>query len=272
MSSWIGNQQYRPVKKGLYYQTTETGFCSLFNNLFYSYIYCKEKKVLFYILDKPNPIGLNYPIFQNILSNNLQLKYIKSPEKGLIKITRNDIVPFLTKVSNDFLRKEAIQFFKWSEEFQQKIQIKKQIFQNINFDIGIHIRAGDKITSGEMNKITIETYIQKVSSITKTSTPTIFLMSDTLSLVEEFKQKAPSPWNLYYFSSTILENHIQEKFNRKSTDDKLNALLQFMTELEIMKECPQIVCTFSSNVSRFLYLVHHNCEYHSLDLKLFSAF
>lgn len=260
------------MKKGFYYQTSEAGFCSLFNNLFYSYIYAKNKKIPFFILDKPNPIGLNYPIFKTILSPQVHLKYINSPEKGLIKLGRNEIIIFLSTLSNDYLRKEAKEFFKWSDFCLENINLMKKEIKRDTFDIGIHIRAGDKITTGEMKEISIESYIQKTASIINIPIPNIFIMSDSLQKIEEFKRLAPKNWVLHYFQTNILDTHFQDNFNKKSFDNKLNALFQFMAELECMKQSKKIVCTFSSNVSRFLFLVHSDCEYHSLDLKIFSSF
>ena len=271
MSSWTISQVQHSKQKGNYYQTTEAGFCSIFLNLFYTFLYAKQKKIKLLIFDKPNPIGVNYSFFKPILQlNNKEAEYINNLSNTIFPIKRQDIIPNLTRYSDSILRNEAIQFFNWTDNFKEKI-LSRKLF-SIKFDIGIHIRAGDKITTGEMKKISIDQYIEKARGISTTENPNIFLMSDTYSLIQEFKEKAPSTWIIYSFPSTILSSHIQYDFNRKSQDEKLDAFIQFMAELYTLKECKKIICTFSSNISRFLYLIHHNCEYYSLDLPSFSAF
>lgn len=260
-------------RSGIFYQTSEAGFCSLFNNFFYTYLYVKQKNQKLYVLDKPNPIGLNYTLFKLLLNQNKKnIEYVSSPVKGVSEVSRKELIYFLTTCSVNFLREEAKKFFIWSDIFNKKINKYLQIINETSFDIGIHMRAGDKITTGEMKEISIESYIDKVNSIKKTD-PTIFIMSDTLSLINKFVEKAPKTWKVLYFNTAILSTHVQQNFNMKSTSEKEEAFVQFLAELECMKNSKEIICTFSSNVSRFLYLVHpgNSNIFHSLDIE-YSAF
>lgn len=273
MSSW--NSPLKQVKHkpllipGYFFQTTEAGFCSLFNTFFYDWLYCEKNKMILYCFDKPNPIGLNYPFFQNLLSDKNYIQYISRPNPTLQPVPKKEKAFYLYSLSNEELRKKAKEFFTWKPELIQQLPKPP-----ITPTIGIHIRAGDKITTGEMKKINIDSYIDAVNKVPKEVPRNIFIMSDTFQNIEEFKKRVQErgySWNVLHSPAGTLKEHIQADFNKQNFEVKHKAFLQFLAELEIIKRCTFIFCTMSSNIGRWLYLTADSIQnFHSLDVEKFS--
>jgi len=140
--------------------------------------------------------------------------------------------------------------------------------------LGIHIRAGDKITTREMNPISIDRYVsaaKKYQADSGLDELEIFLMTDTIPLREAFLKKADRSWKIFYLPTPLPqpEGHVQASFNASPRRMKIAAYNFFMAELMIMQSIPDILCTLSSNVGRFLYYtVEHEDGIMSLDTKM----
>jgi len=138
-------------------------------------------------------------------------------------------------------------------------------------DLGVHIRGGDKITTGESRAIPITDYIKaikKFQATTKKDNLTIFVMTDSMSQLAELKKKADPSWTLFNMAPSLPQpdGHVQDQFNRSPPRARLSAYHSFMAELLIMQSISDILCTFSSNVGRFLYFtVEHPERIVSLD-------
>lgn len=276
MSSWnspLKQVKYKSLSKnpGYFYQTTEAGFCSLFNTLFYDWLFCEKNKMVLYCLDKPNPLGLNYAFFQNILEEKNYLQYISAPNPTLLHVPKKEKAFYLYSLTSKEIRKKAKEFFTWKPEIKNHLP---KLPSKETPTIGIHIRAGDKITTGEMKKINIDSYIDAVIKYGKDVPKNIFIMSDTFQNIEEFKKKVLERglcWHITHSPAGTLQEHVQADFNKQSFEVKQKAFLQFLAEIEIVKSCPVILCTMSSNVGRWLYMTADSIQnFHSLDVEKFS--
>jgi len=178
-------------------------------------------------------------------------------------------------LSLESLRATAQKIFKWNPLLTPTI---KEIFDKAKlpgaFDLGIHIRAGDKITTREMTAISIDKYVaatKKYQTDAELDELHIFIMTDTVPLRTAFIKKADPTWTIHYLPTPLPqpEGHNQVAFNNSPRRIKTTAYNYFMAELIIMQSIPDILCTLSSNVGRFLYYtVEHSDGIMSLDAKM----
>jgi len=291
MSSWSNSTRGFPLKKqevsvSKYFQPTQGGICSNFNQLFYSYLYCEKNVELLYIHDKPNCVSDNFPMFQAILNENSLIKYLKEIPKDSKRMNYNMIVNnhSLSAMPFSRMKKTAQSIFSFNSSAQEKITalIREKGLERTRFDIGLHIRSGDKITTGEMKAIQITEYIRAIRSIqTKLNKKelNIFVMTDNYSLYEELVGRGDPSWSITTFeepSAYTASGHTQLEFNLLPQEKRLTLFYQFLTELHIMQRISNLVLTFSSNVGRFLYLTSYAIQDEdnviSLDVPKWSMF
>ena len=80
-------------------------------------------------------------------------------------------------------------------------------------------------------------------------------MSDSVNAISEFKKKAAASWTVYTLPTSLTSpDGMQGQSNRSTATARMNAYRTFMAELLIMQSISNIICTFSSNVGRFLYM------------------
>lgn len=109
---------------------------------------------------------------------------------------------------------------------------------------------------------------------------TIFVSSDTQqTVIEELRDLRPQ-WNLVHLDynkqslqpsaspSSNIKGHNQELFNLLHSDRKFHETNMFLAELAILKEAHGVVCTFSSNVCRFIQLLRRQNEHSVLSLDI----
>jgi len=173
------------------------------------------------------------------------------------------------------LRSIAQTIFQWNDGLVPTLEsILTTIKLPATFDLGIHIRAGDKITTRQMNAISIDKYVaatKKYQTESGLDELHIFIMTDTVSLRSQFVQKADASWKVYYLPTPLPQpdGHVQSAFNNSPRRVKTTAYNYFIAELVVMQSIPDILCTLSSNVGRFLYYtVEHPEGIMSLDAKM----
>jgi hypothetical protein len=96
-------------------------------------------------------------------------------------------------------------------------------------------------------------------------------MTDTIPLRTAFIKKADRSWSIHYLQTPLPqpEGHVQAVFNASPRRLKTPAYNFFIAELMIIQSIPDILCTLSSNVGRFLYYtVEHEDGIMSLDAKM----
>ena len=293
MSSWSNSTRGFPTKKqevsisvSKYFQPTEGGICSNFNQFFYSYLYCEKNVELLYVYDKPNCVSNDFLMFKSILNENSLIKYLKEIPKDSNRMNYNTIVNnhSLSAMPFSRMKKTAQSIFSFNSSTQEKITtlIREKGLERIRFDIGIHIRSGDKITTGEMKTIQISEYIRAIRTIQSKLNKkelNIFVMTDNYTLYEELVARGDSSWSITTLqepSAYTNSGHTQFAFNLLSQEKRFTLFYQFLTELHIMQRIPNLVLTFSSNVGRFLYLTSYAVQDEdnviSLDVPKWSTF
>ena len=275
MSSW--NKPIYKVKSNkdvLQYTTQQAGFTSIFNNFLYTYLHAKKLKQPLYVYDKNNPISLNYHILKESFIQPSNIIYIDQPFNQTNTISQSMIRALTGTIQNATLQEEAAHLFRLTPEMTTCIQSELSTYSFPTFDIGVHIRSGDKITTGEMRAIPINSYIKEINAIKSKDTTNVFVMTDNIILLEALKKGVSQDIHIYSMNqnSPCASGHNQGIFNLSIKEVKLKAYIQFMTELYTMQKIPNIICTFSSNIGRYLYLTSPSItKFTSLDIKVFVA-
>ena len=282
MTSWIRAQPaprgQTVVERPMLFETNELGLCANFNQFLYAYAYAssQEGKALT-VYDMLNCISPSFPLIRSTFGDVSGVVFVDSmlPSAISLKRTFPKVMETVQAIPMESLRKTAQKIFQWGP---QAISAVKEILDKAKlpgaFDLGIHIRAGDKITTREMNAISIERYVaaaKKYQADSALDELHIFIMTDTVKMRSDFIAKADPSWRVYYLPTPLPqpEGHVQSAFNASPRRIKTVAYNYFIAELVIMQSIPDILCTLSSNVGRFLYYtVEHQDGIMSLDAKM----
>ena len=280
MTSWINTKPRSklPTKElGYTFVTTQAGFCLQFNNFFYAYLYAVSKERKLFVTERSSALGFNVPFLKSVFKNNNNIEYTDYQMVQHPVYDSKIAYSYIYSLTHTNLREQAKKFFEFNNTKLEECDVFLSNYANIpkKFDLGIHIRSGDKITTREMSAIPISSYITAIKDMQKKSgleTLDIFVMTDNFSLFLKLKELADSSWSLFTLDSPTQVGHIQESFNTYLTKkEKQYEFNKFLTELLIMQNCPMHICTLSSNVGRFLYLTVESLEYFkSLDVPNFS--
>jgi hypothetical protein len=84
----------------------------------------------------------------------------------------------------------------------------------------------------------------------------IYVASDEHDITNQLQYLRPN-WEFVQFSPTYLQSHghKQKIFNRLSVHSKLELTRILLTDLEILSRIKYVVCTFSSNICRFVQIL-----------------
>jgi hypothetical protein len=262
MTSWIKvspSKQLQP--KTLLFETTDGGFCSNFNQFLYAYAYSLAEGKPLQVYDLANCVAITYPLLKNTFVDTNGVSYTDGMTLGMSS-TRRSIARVMMNaqtmpVAN--LRTYAQQIFQWNPNFIPTLQgILSSAELPAAFDIGVHIRVGDRITTRDRRTVPVDDYVRaakKIQADLKKDDLDVFVMSDSLTAISEFKKRVPTSWRIYSLPVTLPnpEGHVQSEFNRAPSRARMTAYHAFMAELLVMQSIPRIICTMSSNVGRFLY-------------------
>jgi hypothetical protein len=284
MTSWVRARPLPrsevPTERPLLFETNEQGLCANFNQFLYAYAYAESEKKSLSVYDMQNSISPSFPLIKSTFADISGVTYIDSMLPSAISLRRNisRVMDVAKGIPLATLRTTAQRIFQWNP---QLTPIVKEIFDKAKlpgaFDLGIHIRAGDKITTREMASISIDRYIaatKKYQTDSALDELHIFIMTDTIPLRAAFIKKADPSWTIYYLPTQLPQpdGHSEVGFNGSPRRLKILAYNYFMAELIVMQSIPDILCTLSSNVGRFLYYtVEHEEGIMSLDAKMAIA-
>ena len=270
-----------PKKDSLFFETDSAGFCAQFNNYLYASLYAKSLKTRLYVNDTSNSLSIRYPLLRNTFVPVADLSDVQFTDGQILTASsmKNRVIPlrvFLSTVSPSNLRTAARSIFEWNDTLLEKM-VKLVDHLPSEIDVAVHMRAGDKIITGEMRPLTVEQYVREVEAYLRSSKKqsfNVFLMSDSPERIEEFTKKAPSSWKVYTLRSPIsMGGHVQRFFNAAPARERMDSYISFMAELYVAQRVPRIFCTFSSNVGRFLYLTADDrTTVVSMDEPKFAAF
>jgi hypothetical protein len=93
-------------------------------------------------------------------------------------------------------------------------------------------------------------------SILIVSDQNIYVASDKNDVINELQYLRPH-WKFIQLCQTTSQSngHQQNTFNHLSTHTKLESTRILLTELEILSRVKYVVCTFSSNICRFVQIL-----------------
>jgi len=179
-----------------------------------------------------------------------------------------ELEKFYKSLDTDLLKSEAKSIFKLKPELESKIRLLLKDLPQ--FDMCVHIRTGDKITTGEMRPVKLESYTSEILHLQEKyslSKICIYLMTDSSDVIKKFKEAAHTSWSVITLDLPIIgcNGHIQKDFNAQPVVVKMDAFIHFLAELKIAQTCPYVVCTFSSNIGRFIKYTGEYIEIRSLD-------
>jgi hypothetical protein len=269
MSSW---QPQRPSLKLLsldkiYCKTSTSGYCSNFFNFFMCYSFATMKKQTLYLNDTKNNISRDYHLILDTFQPSPRIEYTILDGLTSHQIHNKEMREYFEALPEDVLRHEAKQIFRFSKKTQTALDSLKQGLPS--FDCGIHVRTGDKITTGEMLAIPLQRYIEELSRFqkeTQKKTLMIYLMTDSKDVVTTFQKTKDPSWTIQSLPSPVesMSGHDQHRYNALPTATKQKAFYHFLAEVQLLQECPHVICTFSSNIGRFLNLTRQGTIF-SLD-------
>ena len=259
MTSWMRvPPAKRPEQKGLFFETSDAGFCANFNQYLYGFLFSMNEDKPLFVYDYSNPVAISYPLIKNTFIDISGVLYTDGMTASTSSIKRlmPRVMDNVRTMPMATVRAIAQRIFQWNDSL---VPTLKNVIASTklptSFDLGIHIRVGDRITR-DKRTVPVEDYLRaakKVLAARKESN--IFLMSDSVNAIAEFKKKADASWNIYSLPSTLPnpDGHLQSQFNKAAPRARMTAYQTFMAELLVMQSIPDIICTFSSNVGRFLY-------------------
>lgn len=262
MTSWGGNRQYAQPKKVQeavsFFQTTEEDLATNFNLLFVAYANAVRNSSSLYVHDVPNSVGQGFPLFQTILKDNSTLKYLKEIPPNSKALNPQAIKADFNRSTNfATLKRMARDLFFYNGETQEKImtRIRGTGIERTVFDVGLVINAQDKITTA-MYVNALTTFAKRLGK----QNLSVFVMTDSPKSMDDLKKACPPSWTFMTMGSFSIQ--------------KEDLFYQFLTNLHILQNTPNLIVNYSNSIGRFLYLTsrfqHTADSLVSLDLQQWS--
>ena len=229
----------------------------------YAYIYSETLGQPLYVYDRTNSIGYNYPLLLRTFEQEPKILYtdamVPSASSTKKRATQLKIQETILSLPIDSLRKHAEGLFVWNDTLLQRIVgLGLKRFPS-TFDVGVHIRAANRVGRQDLPSISIEKYLFAIKDLQKSSKKTklnIFVMTDTVSMLEQLKKAADPSWTIYNLPTSLInpDAHVQARFNSAPFREKTPVYESFIAELVTIQKSAAIVCTMESSVAKFLYL------------------
>jgi len=283
MTSWIKAAPQKPLesKPTLFFETNADGFCGNFVDFLYAYIYAQTVQQPLYVYDRTNSIGYNYPLLLRTFEQEPKVLYtdamVPSANSTKKRVMQLKVQECITALPVESLRKNAAELFIWNQILLQRVVgLGLKRFPS-TFDVGVHIRAANRVGRQELPSISIEKYLAAIKDIQKKSKKAkfdVFVMTDTASMLEQLKKGADPSWVIHHFPTNLInsDTHVQARFNSAPFREKTPVYETFIAELMMIQKSAALVCTMESHVAKFLYLtMPDKTEFVSLD-KNFSPF
>lgn len=269
MSSWNKNVGISRIPYDAFYcKTSTSGYGSNFFNFFMCYLFAKHHNQSLYLNDTINNISKSYHLILDTFQELPGIKYTSLQGITLQQSKPTELSHFIEQLPREIHKKEAHTIFRFSSSIQKQLDLLKKNLPRI--DCGVHIRTGDKITTGEMKAIPLERYIQQLTlyqNYLNKDNLIIYLMTDSQGVLQKMQELKHPSWTIISLPSPTQnpDGHIQSKYNNLPTDIKMKSFLHFLAEIQVLQECPHVLCTFSSNIGRFIDLTKKEGTCESLD-------
>ena len=238
------------------------------------YLYSRYSNKTMYLNDTISTID-SFHLILDIFKESKSVKYTSYKTIDIYDNNIKELVQYLSTLTEEYLCEQATEIFKFNDKTEMIIKDRISKSEIPHIDLGIHIRSGDKITTGEMKEIPLADYISAIKAMAsnKTEVVNIYLMTDNMSIIDKLKEISEPNWIFHMMEPPIpfTEGHDQRTFNSKLNQDKILALYHFLAEIYILQRCPNIICTYSSNIGRFLHLTREpKTTIKSVDVPRFS--
>ncbi|WP_133013307.1 hypothetical protein [Marinomonas flavescens] len=283
-----------------FFSFTQRGYFSEINNFILIAIYCDFKSIDLYVNQLYSPYYKGEGRFFDIYRNNLKESFLVGARKSLwnkkayvdkflygffgipcfftediffeireagfwssfLDVREEDVFSALYELKRSYVLKNLV----YKKEYLKKITDGLSCFKPVDVKkdkfIAVHIRAGDKISTGEMLEIAIEKYVDAILSI-KNIIPVI-VFTDDVRKFEKLRAILPSHYTCLNGSGYV-EGFQQSDFNARNINEKEEDTLQLLTEVYCMVYSYKLICTFSSNLTRYVALLKQLEDCISLD-------
>jgi hypothetical protein len=274
MTSWIRanppSAKRVEQKLGYFFETTGSSFCSNFLQYLYAYMYSRAEGRTLYVYDMMNSLGIAQSLIKNSFVDTDGVTFVDSMIPSVSSISR--ILPRVLASANSLpvetLRSVAQQIFCWNHSIYtplKEVIAAARLPESFNLGIYIHYdRVGAR-------GFPIEEYVSAAKKILVDTTiifPTIFVMSDSPTAIEQFKKKGNASWKIF-----SLEQIPPRTDGRNPLRERLAAYHKNMTDLLIMQSIPDIICRMDTDIGKFIYLtVEHANRVVSLDDTRFTVY
>lgn len=132
--------------------------------------------------------------------------------------------------------------------------------------IGVHIRRGDKITTQEMDNISLDKYISEIIDH-KDVSQNVFIATDDISILDSLRPKlAECGMKLYYNTFCSSSGFEESAFNDMDERRRYDNIMLTLLDMDILIHSCFFIGTYTSNLSRIvpLFLSFSRCK--SLDI------
>ncbi|MFM2476544.1 hypothetical protein [Celerinatantimonas sp. MCCC 1A17872] len=287
--------------KNMYIRWTSRGFFSELTILMLAKLYSEITNSNLYVDFSNNNIGSkNLNPYINIDVNELTIPILRRRSYWDHRTIQNKLIDFFVnlyyfnstgfmshdilfkKIWNKNFEKELLDNFKIDREYISKYFLSNWILSNnvkkrvkeiedrnkmpSNY-YSFHIRRGDKLKS-ESNLVNIEKYFQKLNFKEKRLS-VIFIATDDIASISEvdnyLKKNKMAKKIKVVTNKNIGSGHNQSDFNIKSNKFKSELIVDLLAEVEIIRKSSFFVGSYTSNISRYIYLLRNGVDSFSVD-------
>lgn len=284
------------MKDIIEFNTQKWGFASNFVNFFqfYSDIFENKENMKLRVNTYLNPIQSNFNILNVFVLDKKTIEFtnskfiyaytIKNTLKRFIQGELNfkDLIDvyLIRKYQNSKFKYPCLNAFsiltnprlrgiaKLNKSTLDKlIEIDGSSLINKKFDLGIHLRFGDKVKEIEENsKETFQkatTNEEAISQILTTSKyRNIFIASDDLNKAKEMIQKVDphSQITLYHQTNKKKAGHDQAQFNEQNVEQKEKQFFEFLLDCYILSNCSLFLGSVNSNITYFVAMLNNKTK------------
>jgi hypothetical protein len=181
-----------------------------------------------------------------------------SREGSSIAKTSKDILLKSRRIQGSVLSVKSEYILRYIWKFQPSVQA--DINNRLNrlrmpaHYVGLHIRRGDK--NSEAPFVPLSTYIALAEIHGNVVLPYVYVATDSYAVIEELRAMRPS-WNFFFIISPNQTGHFQKTHNSQDFARRHESMMRLLVDTVALQRATTVICTFSSNVGRFLRLLRY---------------
>nr|VFJ56042.1 MAG: hypothetical protein BECKDK2373C_GA0170839_10522 [Candidatus Kentron sp. DK] len=205
----------------------------------------------YYKMIFPN-ILLTHDIWNDMWSTDFVNRHFEFPEIGI-----NGDVFHAKRILLQLIHR-------FNDDIVNEMKVKDRLKDEMNTYIGVHVRRGDKVTTGEGASFHAAEY----SDLIREKYPEcrqLFVATDDYAVITEFRNIFPEDYRIMTFCSQERIGHDQEHFNGKSKYERKKEMIDLFLDIRFLSDAKAFVGTFSSNIGRLIALFRDGKNCHSLD-------